>query len=82
MQPTDVKSTMFEEEKEPPVISNKRSKNTLDLDRVKIRCKSEATSDEYVRINKNFNKWLDANFKGTIEVRQEHIEEYIKMYLD
>lgn len=74
--------TNIEEEKVPPAIAAKTTKDVLSLDRVKVRCKSEATADEYVRINKDFNRWFDRQHKGVDTVLQEHIENYVKQYLD
>ena len=58
----DVKSDKHEE-----IVMPK--KDILFLDRIKTRCKSEATKLEYVRINRDFNSWFHRNYhnKDTVE---------------
>jgi len=78
-----IEQEKFEEAKDnkpEEIILPKR--DVLSLDRVKTRCKSEATKGEYVRINRDFNSWFHKKYHNKDTVEQQHIEEYLQTYFE
>ena len=77
---TEPVSNFVEEERFDDILFQSKRKDVLSLDKVKAKCKTEATRTEYVRINRDFNNWFDKNYPSVDTVEQEHIEEYVALY--
>ena len=59
---TEPVSNFVEEERFDDIFLQSKRKDVLSLDKVKAKCKTEATRTEYVRINRDFNNWFDKNY--------------------